>query len=69
MAKLDLQATRSTGLVSRIRIRKGYWPGLTEVFYSSANEGILPRTIESLRLIRRLPLSGNYNISKEINLQ
>jgi hypothetical protein len=69
MTKLDPQAARLTGLVSRIRIEEDYWPGLTEVFYRSANEGILPRTIKSLRFIRRLALCRNDNISKETNLQ
>lgn len=54
-----LVAADVTRLVNTLRTEYGHWPGLTEVYYRSANEGIFPRTIESLRLVRRIAISRN----------
>ena len=55
-------------LVNNFKVEYGCWPSVTEVFYRSANEGIFPRTIESLRLVRRIALGIN-NLPKWTNFQ
>jgi hypothetical protein len=54
-------AANVMSVVSNFKTEYGSWPALTEVFYKSANKGIFPSTIDSLRLTRRIALSGDDN--------
>jgi hypothetical protein len=63
-------AAKVTRLADNFKIEYGYWPKITQVYYASASEGILPRTLESLRIIRRIAISGtNDHLPEWIDFQ